>query len=98
MTAFTPATKPPSVATPDEEKDLEMQPLTVRYLAKNARRDSISCFYAQAPDDSLPFLRFLSPPAVFPLLRTEDYGEDSAGFGERSWPTLKISEGWLALS
>jgi len=26
MTAFTPATKPPSVATPDEEKDLEMQP------------------------------------------------------------------------
>jgi len=47
-----------SVAMPDQEKDLEMQPLTVRYLAKNARRDSISCFYVQAPDDSLPFLRF----------------------------------------
>ena len=38
------------------------------------------------------------PPAIFPLLRSEDYGEDSAGFGERSRPTLKILEGWLALS
>jgi len=87
-----------SVATPDQEKDLEMQPLTVRYLAKNARRDSISCFYTQAPDDSHPSCVFCSPPAIFPLPRTEDYGEDSAGFGERSWPTLKISEGWLVLS
>ena len=49
-------------------------------------------------DDLCPSCVFLSPPAIFPLLRTEDYGEDSAGFGERSWPTLKISEGWLALS